>query len=476
MSPRKLLLLPFLFSLPFLHQAAAQPRGGELYQQHCAVCHGSNLDGGLGGSLLIPELLHRKDGETIDESIARVTRDGLPDHDMQAFGDVLSEEELRAVVVYVRERRHEAEDREVQQRADGSYSTNRHDFHLETVVETDGEIWGLDFFPDGRILFTEKEGNLRILDKPGAEASKPIAGLPDIFHGGQGGLLEVAFHPGYEENGWIYLAYSEPAPDDSSRGLTTVARGRIDDHEWVDHENIWRAEPEHYTGSRHHYGTRISFENGYLYFTIGDRGAQDPAQDLTSPKGKTFRIHYDGRIPDDNPFVGHAEALPEIWSYGHRNAQGMDFHPETGQLWQAEHGPRGGDELNLIEPGLNYGWPVITYGINYNGTPLTGKTEKEGMEQPVVDWTPSIAVCPIAFYDGDRFPEWHNDLFVGGLAAQELIRVRLEGDKAVEEEVILSGLGRVRDVANGPDGTLYVALNLSRRSPKSQIVRLVPAE
>ncbi|MCC5834742.1 MAG: PQQ-dependent sugar dehydrogenase [Opitutales bacterium] len=474
MASLKHTLIPaisLLVAFPLLHGQGAV---GNIYQQHCAVCHGAGMDGGLGGSLLTPELTYG-DSPAI---LARVIREGLPDDGMEAFKDVLSEEEIHSLVVYIREMRASeladkgpekvSEDREI-------YKTETHSYELEIVAETSGEIWGMDFLPNGDILFTEKEGNLRILRTDGT-VTDSIKGLPNIWHRGQGGLMEVALHPNFEDNGWVYLGYSEPSQRRSGRGQTTVARGRIVDHEWFDHETIWRADDSFYTSARHHFGTRIVFQDGYLFFTIGDRGDMQESQNLASPNGNTFRIYDDGRIPEDNPFVGRENALPEIWSYGHRNAQGMDIHPETGVIWQTEHGPRGGDELNRIGRGLNYGWPVISYGINYNGRPITHLTEKEGMEQPVIDWTPSIAVCGIAFYTGDKFPEWRNNLFVGGLAAQVVHRVVLDGDEAVHEEVILSDRGRVRDIANGPDGYIYLAINVTRHEGRSEIVRMKPAE
>lgn len=466
------LLIPTLAACASASLLSGQGAVDSIYQQHCAVCHGAEMDGGLGGSLLTPELTYG-DHPNI---LARIIREGLPDDGMQAFKDELSEEEIHSLVVYIRERRaQELDDRGPRTVEDDReiYETETHRYELEVVAETSGEIWGMDFLPSGDIVFTEKEGNLRILRTDGT-VSDPIEGLPEVWHRGQGGLMEVALHPDYDENGWVYLSYSEAAPGDRGRGLTTVARGRIVDHEWTDHETIWRADESFYSSARHHFGTRIVFQDGYLFFTIGDRGDMDESQNLASPNGNTFRIYDDGRIPEDNPFVGQDDALPEIWSYGHRNAQGMDIHPETGVIWQTEHGPRGGDELNRIDRGLNYGWPVISYGINYNGRPITDLTEKEGMEQPVIDWTPSIAVCGIAFYTGERFPEWKNNLFVGGLAAQALHRVVLDGDEAVHEEVILRDRGRIRDVANGSDGYLYLAINVTRHEGRSEIVRLKP--
>jgi glucose/arabinose dehydrogenase len=285
-----------------------------------------------------------------------------------------------------------------------------------------------------------------------------------------GGLMDVALHPDFAKNGWIYLSYSDPGVTKGA-SMTAIVRGRVHGSKWVDQETLYKAPPELYWDDNTHFGSRFLFDReGHLFYSIGDRGHQDDAQDLSLPNGKIHRIHDDGRIPKDNPFVGRPGALPSIWSYGNRNPQGLAWHPVTGELWSSEHGPRGGDELNRIEPGRNYGWPVITYGMNYDGTPITDKTEQDGMEQPVMQWTPSIAVCAIVFYTGDRFPGWKTDLFVTALGGQALRRLVIEGKRVVHEEVLFKGLGRVRDVVNGPDGTLYVVLN-----DPGRIVRMVPA-
>jgi aldose sugar dehydrogenase len=252
--------------------------------------------------------------------------------------------------------------------------------------------------------------------------------------------------------------------------MTKVVRGRLDGNQWMGEEVIFEVPESFHTSRGVHFGTRFVFQDGYLFFSIGDRGAQDQAQVLSRPNGKIHRIHDDGRIPADNPFVDTPGAFKSIWTYGNRNPQGLDAHPVTGAIYSTEHGPRGGDETNLIEKGLNYGWPVITHGMNYSGTPITEKTEAPGMEQPLLHWTPSIAVCGIDFYEGDVFPDWKHDLFVGGLASQELHRLQIDGDAVTAHEIILHGEGRVRDVASGPDGYLYLVLN----SP-DKVVRLVPA-
>jgi glucose/arabinose dehydrogenase len=283
--------------------------------------------------------------------------------------------------------------------------------------------------------------------------------------------MDIALHPDFAKNGWIYLSYAEPGPT-SGASMTVIIRGRVRDGKWVDQEVLYKAPPELYWVDNTHFGSRFLFDKeGHLFYSIGDRGHMKDAQDLSRPNGKIHRIHDDGRIPKDNPFVGTPGALGSIWSYGNRNVQGMSWHPVTGDLWATEHGPRGGDELNRIERGHNYGWPAITYGIDYDGTPISDKTEMPGMDPPVVQWTPSIATCAITFYTGDKFAGWKNNLFLTALAFQELRRLVLEGNKVVQQEILIKNSGRVRDVLTGPDGFLYVAFNQPDR-----IVRLVPAD
>ena len=332
--------------------------------------------------------------------------------------------------------------------------------------------WGMAFLPDGRLLVTEKVGNLRIIDTDG-NVSDPVEGLPEVCVCGQGGLLDVQLHPNYEENGWLYIAYAAKRLDEDDKpiGWTAVMRARLDGMTLINQELIYEAPVEMYTSRPHHFGSRIVFDDeGYLYFSIGDRGVMDQAQLLSHSNGKIHRLHDDGRIPKDNPFynVMHAEA--SIWSFGHRNPQGVAVHPEDGTIWDVEHGPRGGDELNHVEKGLNYGWPVITYGINYNGEIISDITEKEGMEQPAHYWDPSIATCGMDFYDGDAFPEWKNSLFVTSLKFGKIHRIVVDGSERKSEEVFHETGGRPRDVETGPDGYLYIAIE----DAPGRIVRLVP--
>lgn len=327
------------------------------------------------------------------------------------------------------------------------------ELEVTTVAEGLEHPWGLAFLPDGRRLVTERTGRMRLIDADGV-VSKPLAGLPEVYARGQGGLLDVAVDPDFATTPWIYFSFSEPG---DGGGGTAVGRGRLGEAGLEGVEVIFRQEPKLDAGQ--HFGSRLVFDRqGRLYVTSGDRGNWDNVQRLDRGQGKIFRIERDGGIPADNPFVGRDDAMAGIWSYGHRNAQGAALHPGSGELWQTEHGARGGDELNIARAGLNYGWPVITHGVNYNGQPIgTGRAEAPGMEQPIHHWTPSIAPSGMAFYTADRFPAWEGDLFVGALAFQRVVRLELEGDKVVGEEALLTDLGeRIRDVRVGPDGYLYL--------------------
>jgi glucose/arabinose dehydrogenase len=309
------------------------------------------------------------------------------------------------------------------------------------------------FLPNGNILVTERPGRLRIIVN-GALQPNAIAGLPAIAAIGQGGLLDVALHPNYAKNGWIYFTYT--AGSGSNIG-TELGRGRLIDRKITDWQTLFRLQPKSSTGR--HFGSRLVFDrNNFLYITLGDRGERFRAQDLNDHAGSVIRLHDDGSIPVDNPFIDQTGKQAQIYSYGHRNIQGAALHPETGKLWIHEHGPQGGDELNVIAAGINYGWPVITYGKEYgSGDDIGEGSHKTGMQQPLHYWVPSIAPSGMAFYSGDKFPDWQGDLFIGSLKFRLLVRLQLQGTKVVSEERLLEDvLGRIRDVRNGPDGYLYL--------------------
>lgn len=355
-------------------------------------------------------------------------------------------------------------------------STQGQDYRVVTVAEGLENPWSMAFLPSGDMLVTERPGRLRII-RDGTLLPDPVEGVPEVLAEGQGGLLDIALHPDFSGNRMIYLSYSKPIGD-GSEATTAVARGRFENDRIAGLEEIFVAESR----GRGHYGSRLAFDgDGYLFITVGDRQASPsgdleahPAQDLSNHHGTTNRIHDDGRIPDDNPFVGRSDARPEIWSYGHRNAQGLAIHPETGDVWLNEHGPQGGDELNLIRPGLNFGWPVIGYGVNYGaGAPIHESSHREGMEQPAHYWVPSIATSGMLIYTGARFPNWRGSIFVGGLAGEQIARLTMDGKAVTGEETLLEGWGRVRDIRQGPEGLIYVAID-HRRGGTTPILRLEP--
>jgi glucose/arabinose dehydrogenase len=358
----------------------------------------------------------------------------------------------------------------------GVHRSTHYDYRVTTVVDGLEHPWSIAFLPGGDMLVTERPGRLRVV-RNGQLLAAPVPGVPDVLAEGQGGLLEVMPHPEFSSNRLLYLSYSKPASGDRP-ATTAVGRGRFENDRLTNFDDIFVAVSE----GRGHFGSKLAFDGkGYLFITIGDRMAPPvgnleahPAQDLTNHHGVTVRLHDDGRVPSDNPFVNRAGARPEIWSYGHRNAQGMAFHPETGDLWQNEHGPQGGDELNLIKPGVNYGWPVIGYGVNYRtGAIIHQSTHREGMEQPAHIWVPSIGISGLMVYTGDRFPQWKGSIFVGGLAGEQLARLTLDGQQVVNEETLVQRMGRIREVRQGPDGLIYLAID-NRDGQKSPILRVEP--
>ncbi len=353
---------------------------------------------------------------------------------------------------------------------DGVVRGDAHDYRVVTVVDGLDHPWGLAFLPNGDMLVTERAGRLRIV-RQGALDPTPIEGVPEVHARGQGGLLDVAVHPDFARNRFVYLSFSKPGP--GGNATTAVIRARLDGNALVEVREIFEANA--YTNRGQHFGSRLAFDReGFLYVSVGDRGIMDQAQNRSNHQGTISRLHDDGRIPADNPFVGHAGIEPSIFAYGVRNPQGLAIHPETGALWESEHGPRGGDELNQIVRGRNYGWPVISWGIDYSGRPIgDGIRSFAGMEQPVYYWDPSIATSGLAIVSGDRFPEWRGNALVGGLAGMHLARVVLENGRATHVERLLAGRNqRIRDVRIGPDGLVYVLVDAS----PGPLLRLEPVE
>ncbi len=349
-------------------------------------------------------------------------------------------------------------------------NSEKQSFRVATLLTGLENPWSVAFLPDGRMLITERAGRLRIVSQEFKLESKPIDGLPEVSPQGQGGLFDVVLHPQYAQNGWIYWAYN--APGTGGWG-TALARGKLQGHRMTDVQVLFSMQPK--TRSSFHFGGRIVFDQaGFLYLTLGDRGDKDRAQKLDDHAGSVIRLHDDGRVPANNPFVNRAGAMAEKWTLGNRNIQGAALHPQTGELWSHEHGPQGGDEVNVMRSGLNYGWPIITYGVNYGlGTKIGEGQAKPGMVQPVHVWVPSIAPSGMAFVSGTQFPQWQGNLLVGALRGQMLVRLSLDGEKVLGEERLLQGRGwRIRDVRMGPDGLVYLLTDEAQGS----LLRLEPAK
>lgn len=339
-------------------------------------------------------------------------------------------------------------------------------FYIDTLQTGLDNPWGITWLPDGRMLITERKGEILIFEGD-RYTGKKAEGFPATYTRGQSGLLDIQLHPDYDENGWIYTTYAKPG---NGGGSTTLIRFRLDENKLTELEELYQTTP--LTNAGVHFGSRIIFDNeGFVYFATGDRGVKENAQNLSNDMGKVLRLHDDGRIPVDNPFVGVADAKEAIWSYGHRNIQGMIYDSVNDRIYATEHGPRGGDELNVVEKGKNYGWPVITYGIDYSGAIISELTHKEGMEQPIHYWTPSIAACGLMLYTGDKFPDWQGNLFSGALAMTHVARIEIENGTYVGEEKLLERIGRVRQVAQSPDGYIYVLTE-----GPGMVLKLVPVE
>ena len=505
----------------FLNDAAAQPEGAprvvnlrelnmaeappdlvaRLYRRECAVCHGDALQGAPQGTALKgADLLH---GDSIDE-IAKSTAEGFSERGMPGFSPALSDQQIRALALYISEQRQGTSLEDFRYDApleipSGVIESKHHDFVVETVIDgLDPLPFSIEPLPDGGLLLTEKRRGLSIVSADGKQ-SELIRGAPKAwadsfdFVGqpmGLGWMMEAALHPEYGNNGWIYLHYGDRCSgcNDLSRqsgqdvSMNKLARGRIRGGAWVDEEVLWEADHQYYTIMPEiAAGGRIAFDgDGYVYFGVGIKGPMEHIgiQDLSTPYGKIMRLHDDGRVPVDNPFVNTPDAEPAIWTYGHRNPQGLEFHPGSNELWSTEMGPRGGDEINLIEPGLNYGWPLHSLGVNYTGTPVAwGRVlgiefDLADIRQPLVDFTPAPALSSFVFYRGDMFPEWNGDIIVGTLRASDLLRMRVTDHQLVRQETLLEDVVRFRDIEVGAAGEIYLLLE---HDSGGQIIKLVSA-
>jgi aldose sugar dehydrogenase len=416
------------------------------YTNYCGGCHGQNLE-----TFVNRKWQHGNSPEALFKSI----KHGYPEQGMLAYDTTFTDTEIRQLVSYIRQGLQPGQKK--QATIGTVYRAQDLSFTLDTVATGLDVPWAMAFLPNGEMLITERSGTLYRLTK-GRQLQK-IEGAPEILAPGQGGLLDIKLHPDFSKNQVVFLSYSAFKKEDGQTLSTTaIMRARLEGNSLKDQKQIFEAQP--YARTRHHYGCRMEFgRDGNLYFTMGDRGGTKVnPQNLTVHAGKTHRIKEDGSIPADNPFVGQAGAMKSIFTYGNRNAQGLALNPASGDLWLHEHGPKGGDEVNIVKKGANYGWADVTYGIDYNGTKISDIQKKPGVTDPIHIWVPSIAPSGMAFLTSDRYKGWKGSLFAGSMSFKFLSRLKVEGNKITGEERLLQDIGRVRDVRMSPDGFLYIAV------------------
>ncbi len=427
------------------------------YQKYCASCHGKEMEA------FADQIVKWKHGTSKVEIIKSI-KVGIVEEGMPAFAETFSNREIIDLANYIRNGIDEWEAEMPSEKEGQIFETENGRYRAELVSTAADIPWGMAFLPSGEMLITDRDGDMYLRKTDGT--SVQIQNVPKVRSKNQGGLLDVELHPNYETNKWIYISYSKEKGD---KATTAVIRTQLVGNQLVETQEIFEALP--YWNTNYHYGSRLEFDNdGYLFITVGDRGKRDVnPQNLDNHCGKVHRIHDDGRIPDDNPFAEKANAKASIYSYGHRNPQGLIIDKKTGTIWEHEHGPRGGDELNIIKKGENYGWPVISYGINYNGTTFTDKTKMDGMLNPENYWVPSIAPCGMAQIEGEKYGDWEGDLLVASLRFNYLVRVIVKDDVVLGEEEIFKNIGRVRNVRMSPDGFIYVAVE-----DPGRIFKMVP--
>lgn len=467
----------------------------EIFAANCVSCHGNDLAGGRGPSLFASSLL----AENSDADLSRIILNGVPGSDMPSFKGRLDDAEIGRLLAFFRIRSGELAKAApaVPDPTNRVIKSEKQSFRIDVVASDIDTPWGEAFLPDGRLLVTERTGQIRIVDADGKLEAAAVKGAPVPWVRQDGGYFDIAVDPDDKSGSpWIYLSYSEvlagykgalPPPGPLKNGaslppsMTRIVRAHINaDGEWVNQQDIFKAPEGIYTPSVIHYGSRFLFDHkGHLYFTLGDRGDMTNAQRLDTPLGKIHRVNDDGSIPADNPFVHKPGAVASIWSFGHRNSEGLSFDPVTGLLWESEHGPTGGDEINIIEKGHNYGWGVVSMGLQ----PGITRQHQTGMDDPITYYSPAIGPSGIAFNTGSRYPGWKDNLFVAALVGQKLLRYEIAGRRIVHQEVLWDQYGRTRDVIMGPDGLLYVLLQNATGAPMStdaatpgMVVRLVPLD
>ena len=460
------LLIFFLIAPGFVSLAQD---GEVIYKKYCGGCHGANLQGASAGTLVKRDWKHGGGPQGIYKTI----RNGVPHTEMIGWGGILSHKQITSVTNFIiRAQKNLPKEKTVLPQ---KIKLKDYEIKVETIVNAGLETpWAIEFIDNKTTLISERRGNLRLMINQKLDPL-PVKGVPQTHvTSSTGGYMDIAVDPGYEKNGWIYLAFSHTTGDvrdTAAKAMTKVVRGRIKNHQWKDQQTLFEVPESLMVSNGNRWGCRFLFdEKGLLYFTIGDMAQARSSQDLSRPTGKIFRIRPDGSIPKDNPFINTPGALPAIFTIGNRNVQGLAQDPISNKIWFTEHGPRGGDELNILKKGANYGWPLVTYGLDYDGTTVSDKTHQPGTEPPVTQWTPSIAICPAEFYAGSIFAKWRNSLFIGALAYEELQRLVIKGDKILSREMIFKGIGRVRDIKTAPDGSIYVVLN-----GPDKIIKLTPA-
>jgi glucose/arabinose dehydrogenase/mono/diheme cytochrome c family protein len=464
--------------------ALLQSRANEIYNTTCAACHGTSAQPGPSArALLSNDFL----GSHSDAQIVQVLTDGLAGTPNHRFNTLFFPDEIAQMPALLRIRGGIV-NRRVGPAADingKSFQSQKVNFKAEVLAKGFDQPWGMAFLPDGRLIFTERAGRIRFLNKDGS-VSEPVKGTPSVFVRQDGGMLDIALHPDFAKNGWIYLSYTtvqpgyqvqpgdDQAPNMAPLTMTYVVRGKINaNNEWVNQQTLFNPPADSFRVAADHYGSRFLFDGkGHFFWSMGERHDMQMSQNLASPLGKIHRLNDDGSIPKDNPFVNTPGALPSIWTYGHRNPEGLSFDPATGIFWETEHGPTGGDEVNIIEPGKDYGWGVATMGIE----PGIGRLHATGMTDPITFFNPSIGPAGITFYTGNKFPAWKGNLFITGMTGERLIRMEIKDRQIASQETVIQNYGRVRDVKMGPDGLLYLLFQNMNGDPKGgSIVRLVPA-
>ena len=428
------------------------------YANFCASCHWDDLSWFKGRKW--------KYGY-IEQDIYESIRTGYSDFGMLGYADTLTIEEMKNLSKFISLKLNLANNEKDGFKPEtGFFSTENLNIRPDTVIKDLNVPWGLAFLPDGDMLVNERDG--KMLRYRNGTLIADIKGLPEIHAVGQGGLMDIRLHPDYVSNGWIYFAYTGRNPQTGEGWNTSIMRARLKDNTLVDKQLLFEGVPA--LTSNYHFGCKITFDGkGHIFFGLGERGTMKKVHELTNDWGKIHRLNDDGSIPRDNPFVNKPNVRPSIWSSGHRNPQGLVVSPFDGTLWESEHGPKGGDELNLIEPGKNYGWPIITFGINYNGKIISPDTAMVGMEQPVTYWVPSIAPCGMTFVTGEKYKGWEGNVLIGSLRFKNLVRIVLSDDKVTHQEVLVNNIGRMRNVEVSPEGFVYVAVE----SP-GMIIKLVP--